>query len=580
MTLLRIRKSSVEIPRKIFAATCIVFCLSMATINLLGAFASESEDTVQAVFLAEDTAAILEGDTDAVLVTFEDDVSKQNVINTLSSSSEIVIDDSYISLPVLKLSSVTIEDLSFLSEQAGIVSIEPDRKTQQLASVHIQRVAGVAVQSNDGSNQLSGEGMKISIIDNGINANRDSFKDEQGNSRVKSFGCFADESAVDACSTNPQLAGEAICPATNVLESGCFHGGAVADFAGGTRRAFMFEGQPEPINFGGIAPKSTLISTRLAEDSEGEFDLSIILKSIDHVIAEIKRNGSNAPDVLNLSLGIEVPDSMCNAPSALKLAVDEVVKLGVPVVAASGNDGSRSDIYFPACLPSTIAVGATELTTDSQGNITGEKVAGFSSTNSKVDLVAPGMDMITFLPDEDTAIFVQGTSFAAPLVSGAVALMLEEKPDLTPAQIKRILKSTGENVRDDQSGASFPRLNIENAVAALAEEIEPEPTQPPTTQPTTTPTQPTTPPTQPTQNTSVETPNENETVNSQNPVAVGGESLERSDNSKVESGQLPFTGSTSHQIVFASIWLLAAGLMMMLFQKGITKNQLAKARVQ
>jgi subtilisin family serine protease len=106
------------------------------------------------------------------------------------------------------------------------------------------------------------------------------------------------------------------------------------------------------------------------------------------------------------------------------------------VVAASGNEGTPS-LDVPAAYPHVISVGAT---TASGG------LASFSNTGAGLDLVAPGENIITAAPAVLCSRgygFVSGTSFAAPAVAGAAALLMKKYPDLDPGQVADMLRFRG-----------------------------------------------------------------------------------------------------------------------------------------
>jgi serine protease AprX len=136
---------------------------------------------------------------------------------------------------------------------------------------------------------------------------------------------------------------------------------------------------------------------------------------------------------------------------------------GIVVVVSAGNNGTAT-LYPPANDPFVIVVGAT----DDMGtwSINDDVVASFSAYGTtldnfaKPDLVAPGRNIISLLASDDSNFALgrpanavpgadgisyfrmSGTSAAAPIVSGAVALLRQAYPDLTPDQVKYRLMAT------------------------------------------------------------------------------------------------------------------------------------------
>jgi serine protease AprX len=161
--------------------------------------------------------------------------------------------------------------------------------------------------------------------------------------------------------------------------------------------------------------------------------------------------------VVNLSLNSVVAESYNTSP--LDAAVEILWFNGVVVVVSAGNKGSGA-IYPPANDPFVITVGAVN--DKGTGTLTDDSLASFSgygySENGSVkpDLVAPGKDIIARLVNQNMGLAashpankvgtqyfrMSGTSMAAPMVSGAVALLLQDEPGLTPDQVKYRLMAT------------------------------------------------------------------------------------------------------------------------------------------
>lgn len=133
---------------------------------------------------------------------------------------------------------------------------------------------------------------------------------------------------------------------------------------------------------------------------------------------------SQGADVINLSLGSTQPDSL------VREAVRSALAAGVTVVAASGNDGCDCMVY-PAHYPEVVAVGALG---------SNSLRASFSSYGQDLDVMAPGAQLTSSTwnkanPTSAYASNANGTSFAAPIVSGLMTRLLSLQPNATPQQL-------------------------------------------------------------------------------------------------------------------------------------------------
>ena len=192
----------------------------------------------------------------------------------------------------------------------------------------------------------------------------------------------------------------------------------------------------------------------------------------DDIIAGIDRAVVDGAQVISMSLG--GPSSNQALYDACFAAKDA----GVVVVCSAGNEGNsriRDTIGYPARYDCVIAVGATDVN---------DKLARFSSTGPEIDVVAPGVNILSDYKDvtpndglnQDTWT-MSGTSMACPHVAGTAALMLKANPSLTPDEVQSILQETaidkGTTGFDTYYG--WGRIDAAAAVAASIPAIPPEP---------------------------------------------------------------------------------------------------------
>ena len=145
----------------------------------------------------------------------------------------------------------------------------------------------------------------------------------------------------------------------------------------------------------------------------------------DDVAQAIVYAVENGAAVVNMSFGDTVVSPL------LRDVMRYAAERGVVLVASAGNSGDEQ-AHYPSGFDDVISVGATD---------TDDGLASFSSRGSWVDLVAPGLDVLTTAPGNLYSNF-SGTSASAPVVSALAGLVLSLQPDLTPEAVKGILLST------------------------------------------------------------------------------------------------------------------------------------------
>jgi serine protease AprX len=297
---------------------------------------------------------------------------------------------------------------------------------------------------------ITGKGVGVAVIDTGIAGNAADFKGSDGSSRV-----------VANVVTNAAAA---------TAGDGYGHGTHVAGIVAGNS---FNRAQSDPLygHYEGVAPDANLIAIK-ASDDVGNATVLDVIKGIAFAVDH--KDDYNIR-VLNLSLSTDVPQSYKTDP--LDAAVEYAWQHGIVVVAAAGNRGNAADAvqYAPANDPFVISVGGA----DETGNYGKGEKADWSSGGTtqdglaKPDVMAPGAHIVSVLAPGSAFAWLcpacviagqyfkaGGTSMAAPVVSGAVALMLQARPRLTPDQVKTLLENTDHPIKGSAAG----EIDVEHAV--------------------------------------------------------------------------------------------------------------------
>ncbi|KAK6535874.1 hypothetical protein TWF281_000124 [Arthrobotrys megalospora] len=241
------------------------------------------------------------------------------------------------------------------------------------------------------NDNYSGEGATVYVIDTGIKTEHWQFRDMYtGKSRVR-WGV----NTIDNDNTD-----------------GAGHGTHCAGTIGGLAY--------------GVSRKVSLVAVKVL-DKDGYGSWSSVIEGINWVAKDAKSGHA----VASLSLG-------GGKSTAVNQAIDALHNAGVTVVVAAGNENDNASKYSPASAAKAITVGAI----DEQG-----RVPDFSNYGSKVDFLAPGVDVLSSVIDgkENTAAdYYSGTSMATPHVAGLAAYFIsksikEYNRGVTPAEMKQIL---------------------------------------------------------------------------------------------------------------------------------------------
>lgn len=209
----------------------------------------------------------------------------------------------------------------------------------------------------------------------------------------------------------------------------------------GTQVSSIVGGNGKGLGIMGVAPDVTLMPIKVTTRSDDAKDTDIA--------KGIKWAADHGANIINISMG------QSRNTQYLQDAVRYAQDKGSLLVAASGNHYNTPNpgVFYPAGEPGVLAVSAV----DSQG-----KIAGFANTGQQVNLTAPGVHIAG---DRITNVYsyigyADGTSVAAPFVSGSAALLWSTYRDLTPNQIAFLLEQSavdlGPKGRDARYGFGLP----------------------------------------------------------------------------------------------------------------------------
>ena len=324
---------------------------------------------------------------------------------------------------VLETAADTDVVLSSLYAEADVMWVEPDLEMQASAipddpyygyQWHLQQLALPDVWERS-----DGTGVVVAVLDTGVSAGSDGYGNLlPGEDFVESDGDAADEYG---------------------------HGSHVA----GT----IAQATDNGIGVSGVAPGASILPVRVL-DANGSGYASNIAAGIVWAV-------DNGAQVINMSLGSFGPSS------AIEVACDYAAEAGVLVVASAGNDGFTDHVSFPAAFDSVVAVGATDLN---------REITDYSNQGSEIELAAPGGDTTVDHNGDGLVDGVvqeafyapygygwnyyafQGTSMAAPHVSGAAALVISGSSDAM-TDVRGALTGTamdlGDEGRDNVYGFGF-----------------------------------------------------------------------------------------------------------------------------
>jgi len=342
-------------------------------------------------------------------------------------------------LPAVYISA-TPDQIIALSHLPNVRSIYRNR-TLQLTADPAQGLTGVErarrdadIVRNNAGTPLSGRGVTVAVLDTGLDSTH---ADLAG--RVAQNVKLADMQSASVGFNYP--ANVENLPNTDQVYG---HGTFVAGVIGGS-------GARSGGQYTGVAPGARIVGM-----SAGDLNLVFVLNGLDYLL---ERGASLGVRVVNCSFSA---NTLFDINDPVNVATKMLTDRGVNVVFSAGNTGAGWHTLNPyAVAPWVVSVGAT----DFRGRLADFSSRGtFASQLFRPTLVAPGVRVVGLRSSGVSVTGVEGigfngdaglapgnvpfyttasgTSFSAPQVAGAIALMLEANPRLTPAEVRDILQRT------------------------------------------------------------------------------------------------------------------------------------------
>jgi subtilisin family serine protease len=338
--------------------------------------------------------------------------------------------------------------LARLTSLPGVTQVYPSVRYRVQLDRSPQQIGAPALWGAGLAN--AGQGMKIAIIDEGIDQTHPFFSPAGYTMPAgypKGQRAYTNAKVIVARAFPPARPTwkHASKPFDPVHSS---HGTHVAGIAAGNANT-----QAEGARISGVAPRAYLGNYKaLTIPTDADVGLD---GNSPELVAAIEAAVADGMDVINMSLGEpEIEPSRDIVAKALGAAA----RAGVVPVVSAGNDFEdfgRGSVGSPGATPQAITVGAVTTTRGGAEDV----VAGFSSSGPtplslqhKPEVSAPGVGILSSAPG-DAYSQLSGTSMAAPHVAGAAALLLQRHPTWTPAQVKSALALTGDPVFTNEQKA-------------------------------------------------------------------------------------------------------------------------------
>lgn len=342
------------------------------------------------------------------------------------------------------VAELTSDQARQLKTVAGVIFVKEDipvvptatRNTQVPNAKLIANAYNSAVAADKvWSKGITGEGVTVAVVDSGI-LDEGIFSDFRG--RIVEQAKFAD---------------------VNNMSDWYGHGTHVSGIIGG-------DGSQSGGKYVGVAPGINLVNVKISDD-QGKTSERNLVNGLRWIYENHKKHNIKVVNISN-----QITSQQSYKESATNAAVELLWKAGIVVVVSAGNNGGTecSVCYAPANDPYVITVGAVD--DNGTKDINDDFLKEWSASgitldgHTKPEVVAPGAHIISYMPKgvlrdarlsnaiDKNYFMMGGTSMSAPVVSGIVAMMLQQNPTMTPDQVKWVIQNTTRGYKQQPIGTA------------------------------------------------------------------------------------------------------------------------------
>jgi membrane-anchored mycosin MYCP len=301
-----------------------------------------------------------------------------------------------------------------------------------------------------------------------------SYSDAWSFSRGEGVTVAVVDSGVDA--SQPQLRGRVV-KGYDVAGGKTARGGTTDCAGHGTAVSSLIAAQPvSGIGLVGVAPGATILPIRVtwgvdAKGKETTISFPNFLRALNVAVSQ------RGVRVINVSVTVPAAGVTSAQRGQLEAVVQKARKNNMLIVAASGNSedsDSKHVVNYPAAFAekydNVIAVTGVLPSYDSEsGSVNGYALNETAVTGPWVTVAAPGGNMLCAMARSDKVVACAGTSYAAPYVSGVAALLVSRYPEITPAEVRRLIEMTAET--PVAGAASELGFGMVNPLASLTSQL-------------------------------------------------------------------------------------------------------------